>query len=323
MSVLTFAVTEAEARHRLDTIISKRVPGLSRSHAARLIRTGYIVVNHLKQKPAYLVKCGDVVQTELPVSQPIKAKPEPIPLSILYEDADIIILNKPAGVVVYPAPGHRSGTVVNALLYHYQNLEGIESELRPGIVHRLDKDTSGALIVAKNTIAHESLCSQFKERQVQKLYLALVYGNMKGSSGVIKLPIGRHPADRKKMSTKARKTRSTETRWRVKERFQGITLLEVDLRTGRTHQIRVHCAATGHPVVGDTTYGGKRKWKEFRSRQMQDTIRSVPRQMLHAWQVEFIHPRLGHVMHFTSPIPEDMSSVINSLRSIASEGLYL
>jgi 23S rRNA pseudouridine1911/1915/1917 synthase len=315
--VNSFTATESEAGRRLDTVIAARYAPLSRSYAGRLIGAGHVTVNGLTKKPAYAIRCGDVIRTEIPPPQPITCKPEPIPLSVLYEDADLIVLNKPPGLVVHPAPGHRSGTLVNGLLYHCRDLEGIGGELRPGIVHRLDKDTSGALVVAKNDMAHASLSNQFKKRRVQKRYLALVYGYMKALAGVINLPIGRHPFDRKKMSTKSRLSRSTETRWRIKEAFSGVTLLEVEIKTGRTHQVRVHCAATGHPVVGDAKYGGKKKWKGLALQQMKDILKAVQRQMLHAWQLEFVHPRKGQVMSFEAPLPQDMASVLESLRTLS------
>jgi 23S rRNA pseudouridine1911/1915/1917 synthase len=297
-------------------VLAARLPALSRSYVGRLIRTGHVTVNGLTKKPSYVTRRGDVLRSEIPPLQPIKCKPEPIPLSIVFEDADVIVLNKPSGLVVHPAPGHQSGTLVNGLLYHCRDLQGIGGELRPGIVHRLDKDTSGTLVVAKNDMAHIALSLQFKKRQVRKSYLAIVYGDMQVSTGTISLPIGRHPSDRKKMSTRSRRTRSTETLWKVKETFPGVTLIEVDLRTGRTHQARVHCAAIGHPVVGDARYGGRRKWKEAPSQAVKDILKAVQRQMLHAWQLEFVHPRTDQLMSFESPLPEDMASVLESLREV-------
>jgi len=314
--VFNFTATESEAGHRLDTVIVAHLPTLSRSRASRLIRAGHITVNGHIRKPGYLTKPGDVVQSEIPSPEPIICRPEAIPLSILHEDSDVIVLNKPPGLVVHPGAGHKSRTLVNALLFHCPDLEGIGGNLRPGLVHRLDKDTSGTLVVAKNDMAHESLSHQFKKHQVQKRYLALVYGDVKASAGVIDLPIGRHPTDRKKMSTESRRSRLTETRWKVKKVFSGVTLLEIDLKTGRTHQVRVHCAAIGHPVVGDATYGRKRGWKDLPSRQMQEVIGTIRRQMLHAWQLTFLHPRTEQSMSFESPVAKDMASVLDALRTI-------
>jgi 23S rRNA pseudouridine1911/1915/1917 synthase len=284
-----------------------------------LVRAGHVTVNGLKRKPGYTTKCGDIVSSEIPPPQPISSKPEPIPLSILHEDTHVIVLNKPPGIVVHPGPGHQSGTLVNAVLYHCPDLEGIGGELRPGIVHRLDKDTSGALVVAKSDMAHEHLSLQFKERGVEKRYLALVSGRVKAPEGTVDLPIGRHPTNRKKMSTRSRQSRSTETRWTVKERLTGLTLLDVDLKTGRTHQIRVHCAAMGHPVVGDSTYGGKRKWKEVTPPEARHILSSVRRQMLHAWRLAFVHPHTGKRVSFQAPVPMDMASVLESLRGLDQE----
>ena len=316
MPVFNFTATESEAGHRLDTVIVAHLPTLSRSRASRLIRAGHITVNGHIRKPGYLTKPGDVVRSEIPSPEPIICRPEAIPLSILHEDSDVIVLNKPPGLVVHPGAGHKSRTLVNALLFHCPDLEGIGGNLRPGLVHRLDKDTSGTLVVAKNDMAHESLSHQFKKHQVQKRYLALVYGDVKASAGVIDLPIGRHPTDRKKMSTESRRSRLTETRWKVKKVFSGVTLLEIDLKTGRTHQVRVHCAAIGHPVVGDATYGRKRGWKDLPSRQTQEVVGTVRRQMLHAWQLTFLHPRTEQSMSFESPVAKDMASVLDALRTI-------
>jgi 23S rRNA pseudouridine1911/1915/1917 synthase len=317
--VLSFATTESEAGHRLDTVIVARLPTLSRSRANRLIRTGHITVNGLIKKPGYLTRPGDIIRSQIPSPEPITCRPEAISLSILHEDRDVIVLNKPPGFVVHPGAGHNSRTLVNALLSHCPDLEGVGGRIRPGIVHRLDKDTSGALVVAKNHMAHEKLSAQFKMRQVRKVYLALVYGEVKLPAGVIDFPIGRHPTDRKKMSTQSRRSRPTETRWKVKEAFSGVTLLEIDLRTGRTHQVRVHCAAIGHPVVGDATYGGKRRWKDLAPGPMQDILGAIRRQMLHAWQLSFVHPRTGQWMNFESPLPKDMASVLESLRVLGPE----
>jgi len=221
---------------------------------------------------------------------------------------------------VHPAPGHSRGTLVNALLHHCPDLEGIGGEIRPGIVHRLDKDTSGTIVVAKNTTALENLAKQFKSRSVQKIYLALVYGELQADEGTITLPIGRHPVHRKRMSTITRKGRSAETSWRVRERFLSIALLELALKTGRTHQIRVHCATMGNPIVGDQVYGS-RKWLKnaasFFSGQSSSKIallKAVPRQMLHAWRLGLTHPHTGEVMTFESPIPEDMEALMEKLK---------
>jgi len=219
------------------------------------------------------------------------------------------VINKPPGIVVHPAPGHHSGTLVNALLYHCPKLEGIGGEIRPGIVHRLDKDTSGVMVVAKNSAAHQDLALQFKSRRIKKKYLALVYGRMASDSGRVELPIGRHPVERKKMSTHSRKSRLAETTWQVRKRFAQATLLEIHLKTGRTHQIRVHCAAIKHPVVGDSVYGGRKAGKSM----AYDLLKSVPRQMLHAWQLEFAHPKTQKMRCFEAPIPSDIGDILDKL----------
>jgi len=292
---------------RLDVFIAERLPECSRSLAGHLITTERFKVNGQARKPSYRLKAGDVVCGRLPAPQPCGFQPEPIPLSLLYEDADIIVIDKPAGLVVHPAPGHRSGTLVNALLYHCPDLTGIGAELRPGIVHRLDKDTSGTLVVAKTAVALDHLAGQFKRRTVRKDYLALVHGQMPTPSGTVRLPIGRHPVDRKRMSTVSRKGREAVTEWRVLRALWGASLLEVGLRTGRTHQIRVHCAAIGHPILGDPVYGRGRGGER----------RGPGRQMLHALRLEIDHPRTGERMRFESPLPEDMLEV---LRELGGEG---
>lgn len=316
MSVLRFTIAESEVGHRLDAVVAARLPTLSRSRVSRLIRAGHVTVSGHTRKPGYLTKPGDVVRTEVPSQEPVTCQPEPIPLSILYEDQDVIVLNKSPGLVVHPGAGHKGGTLVNALLFHFPGLEGIGDEVRPGIVHRLDKDTSGTMVVAKNSLAHEGLSRQFKMREVRKVYLALVYGEVEKTAGVIDLPIGRHPKHRKKMSIKSLQSRPTETRWQTKEAFAEVTLLEIDLRTGRTHQVRVHCAAMGHPVVGDATYGNKRKWQKVLFGKTVEALKTAHRQMLHAWQLTFQHPRTGQMMHFESPLPSDMASVLDALRAL-------
>jgi 23S rRNA pseudouridine1911/1915/1917 synthase len=253
----------------------------------------------------------------------VEFKPEPIPIDILYEDDHIIMVNKQPGLVVHPAPGHFSGTLVNGLLYHCPDLGGIGGELRPGIVHRLDKDTSGTLVVAKHAAAHTNLSRQFKSRKIQKQYLALVHGDVKKAAGSIKLPIGRHPVDRKRMSTVSPSGRTAETAWSVKEQFQGFALLEVDLKTGRTHQIRVHCAALDHPIVGDTVYRPRKLEKTIardyrQADKILQVLKSVKRQMLHAWRLSFRHPHTGKVVSFESPLPEDMASIIQRIRDSGS-----
>ena len=311
----------ADHNRRLDAVVAAHLPDCSRSLAAHLIGSHKILVDFQPKKPGYRVKAGEKIQGRIPVPEPVEYEPEPIPLDILYQDSDVVVLNKPAGLVVHPAPGHRSGTLVNALLYHCPDLGGIGGEIRPGIVHRLDKDTSGTMVVAKNAEALESLAQQFKARTVRKKYLALVYGELKKDAGTIDLPIGRHPVHRKQMSTTTRKGRRAETSWRVCEKFKGITLLELTLKTGRTHQIRVHCTAMGHPIVGDQVYRSRKWLKDMdrlfsgKSSSMVVELKAVPRQMLHAWRLRLTHPHTGEIMTFESPIPTDMETVIEKLRS--------
>jgi 23S rRNA pseudouridine1911/1915/1917 synthase len=305
----TILVNEHESGRRLDVIIASHISNCSRSFSAGLIQKKAILVQGEVKKPGYRVKTGDYISVNIPPPkpEPVISEPETHDIDILYEDKHIIVINKEPGLVVHPAPGHSKGTLVNRLLYHCPEIEGIGGKLRPGIVHRLDKDTSGTIVAAKNDAAYINLAAQFKSRKIKKLYLALVFGVVKAESGSISLPIGRHPSNRKKMSTLSRKSRSAKTFWKVIERFTGATFLEFDLKTGRTHQIRVHCAAINHPVLGDPIYGGKKAAKKFPA--------SVPRQMLHAWRLEFAHPVTEEAMTFESPIPPDMKKLIETLRN--------
>jgi len=296
---------------RLDVFLAERLPDCSRSFAGQLIAGERVKVNGQTRKPGYRLKAGDTVSGCIPPPKPTGFLPEPIPLHILYQDPDIVVINKPPGLVVHPAPGHASGTLVNALLYHCPDLGRIGEELRPGIVHRLDKGTSGTLVVAKNATALEHLAAQFKERSVRKDYLALVHGEMATESGTIRLPVGRHPVDRKRMSTHSRKGREAETGWRVARRLGQFTLLELRLRTGRTHQIRVHCSAISRPIVGDPVYGRRRSTQD--PVYIQALLAPVRRQMLHAWRLEINHPVTGERMRFESPLPEDMERLIAEL----------
>ena len=316
---LTIVAAEADHNRRLDAVVAAHLPDCSRSLAANLIAGQHILVDNQPKKPGYRVKSGNKISVKMPEPQPVEFKAEPIPLHILYQDSDIVVLNKQAGLVVHPAPGHSSGTLVNALLYHCPDLEGIGGEVRPGIVHRLDKDTSGTMVIAKNSVALESLAKQFKDRSVQKKYLALVYGEFEKKTGTIDLPIGRHPVHRKQMSTTTRKGRDAVTSWEVLNEFQGITLLELILQTGRTHQIRVHCATIDHPIIGDTTYRPRKLFKNLHHKAESlpdgiiDHLKTITRQMLHARELGFHHPRTNEFMSFESPIPEDMAELLAKL----------
>jgi 23S rRNA pseudouridine1911/1915/1917 synthase len=299
----TIVVDNNESGNRLDTIVSSHISDCSRSLLSKLIRKGLIKVRGTVKKPGYPVKTGDEIHGIIPDEKLTLYEAEPLGIDIIFEDNDIIVLNKQAGIVVHPAPGHYTGTLLNRLIYHCPDLKEIGEDLRYGIVHRLDKDTSGALIVAKNRISHNNLTSQFKSRIIKKTYLTLVHGIFDSDSGTISLPIGRHPVNRKKMSIVTQKGRSAETIWKVSKSFNNITLLEIDLKTGRTHQIRVHFAAVNHPVAGDPVYGRGRRIKNIK----------ISRQMLHAWRLEFTHPVSQKTMSFEAPVPADMSNVIKEL----------
>lgn len=310
-----FFVKHSEHEQRLDVVVASRLPGCSRSFAASLIRSGNIRVNQSTVKPGLRLKSGDAVDGDIPPAEPIDYAPEDIPLDFLFEDSDLAVINKAAGMVVHPAPGNYTGTLVNALLFHCPDIGRIGSDIRPGIVHRLDKDTSGVMVVAKNSAAHANLSHQFKERTIKKEYWALVHGKMAEESGNIRLPIGRHPTQRKKMSTASRAGRSAETLWRVEKQYAGFALLRIDLKTGRTHQIRVHCAAIHHPVVGDPLYGGRRSTAipGTVSQNVRTLLQRIKRQMLHAQRLTFCHPTSNASLTYEAPIPDDMQGLMNGL----------
>jgi 23S rRNA pseudouridine1911/1915/1917 synthase len=298
----TLELTADRGGERLDTFIARRCPELSRSHARRLIDEGLVSVNGRQAKPSERVAAGLSVNVTIPPPETITLVPEAIPLTIIYQDGDIIVLDKPAGLTVHPAPGHPSGTLVNALLAACPDLRGIAGTLRPGIVHRLDKDTSGLMVVAKNDRAQRALQRQLKDRDVRKTYLALVRGVPAPREGTIAAPIGRHPKNRKKMAVVA-DGREATTRYRVREEIAGgqYSLLEVEPVTGRTHQIRVHLAAVGHPVVGDATYGRPSA--------------AVGRQFLHAHKLAFAMPLGRRTVEFESPLPADLREALSQLRA--------
>jgi 23S rRNA pseudouridine1911/1915/1917 synthase len=302
---------------RVDVYLATKVPDISRSFAALLIRQGSVQIDGACVKPGHKVKPREQIAVRIPEPSPVELVPEPIPLDIIYEDPHIIVINKPPGLVVHPAAGHASGTLVNGILHHCPDLEGIGGEHRPGIVHRLDKDTSGIMVVAKTHAAHLKLSHQFKSRGIEKRYRALIYGTPGTESGRIDLPVGRHPVDRKKMSTTSPHGREALTLWRIKERFAGSALLEVDLKTGRTHQIRVHCQAMGHPLVGDPVYGYKKKRLQLAKSHPAAfrILDQAPRQMLHAANLRFSHPVSGKLLDHFASIPRDMTRMIEQLRS--------
>lgn len=308
--VFAFQVSGDDAGKRLDVFIAGRLTDCSRSAAAELIRRQAVTVNGQTAKASYHVRSGDRIHGARPSLPPSRIVPEPIALDILFEDDALLVINKPPGLVVHPAPGHFTGTLVNALLHHCPTLAAGSPEGRPGIVHRLDKDTSGTLVVAKTGSVLTRLAAAFKARHIAKTYLALVHGVPKEASGTICLPIGRHPFDRKRMSTRSRHGREARSHWRLREGLAATALLEVDLETGRTHQIRVHLAAVGHPVVGDPVYGPGRK-----AGVTDLVINRAGRQMLHAWRLGFDHPLTGAPMVFESALPADMADLLNALRA--------
>ncbi|GBF11953.1 ribosomal large subunit pseudouridine synthase D [Tepidibacillus sp. HK-1] len=291
-----------EATERIDKFLSEQFEEWSRSQIQQWIKEGNVTVNGRMVKANYKIQEDDEVVLQVPPQKELNIEPESIPLDIVYEDQDVIVINKPRGMVVHPAPGHYSGTLVNALLYHCKDLSGINGVLRPGIVHRIDKDTSGLLMAAKNDLAHESLARQLKDHDVHRIYLALVHGEIPHDLGTIDAPIGRDPHDRKKMTVIHKNSKHAVTHFVVKERFQGFTLVECKLETGRTHQIRVHMQYIGHPLVGDPLYGLKKTLK-------------IDGQALHAKTLGFKHPRTNEYLEFDSELPEDMQGLIEELRA--------
>jgi 23S rRNA pseudouridine1911/1915/1917 synthase len=310
---------KADAAHagmRLDAFVAASVPELSRSQVKRLIEEGRVQVNGAPAKAARAVAAGDRVAAEVPPPVAPSAAPEAIPLDVLYEDRDVIVVNKPAGMVVHPAAGHPGGTLVNALLAHCGDLSGIGGELRAGIVHRLDRGTSGCIVSAKNDLAHRALAAQFKARTVTKIYLALVFGLMRAERGQFDQPIGRSKSDRKRMSAKTSKGRVSLTEWRVAERVgKELSWLEIRLRTGRMHQIRVHFAEAGYPLVGDPVYGGAKRARRLSPGPVRDAAERFPRPALHAWKLAIDHPRTGERMEFIAPLPQDIAQLLEDLKA--------
>ncbi|MBN1557116.1 MAG: RluA family pseudouridine synthase [Lentisphaerae bacterium] len=313
MSMMRTELTADIPAARLDVFLHGRLPGLSRARIQALIRAGRVTVDGLPESPGRKVRRGTRIVVDMPPPVPADPQPEPIPLDVLYEDRDVVVVNKPAGLVVHPAPGHASGTLVNALLYHCRDLGGVGGERRPGIVHRLDKDTSGVLVAAKHDAALQALAAQFKGGAVEKVYRALVYGQPDPPAGRVETWVGRSVHNRKKMAAEplhrtgrrrvAGPGRRALSIYRVTETLGPCSLLEVRIETGRTHQIRVHLAHIGHPVVGDSRYGRRRT----------EGV-PAPRQLLHAAELAFRHPRSGARVAFRAPIPADFRAVVDALR---------
>lgn len=290
---------------RIDKLISAEEEALTRSAVQKLIAEGHVLLNGVGALKSAVPKYGDRLEVEIPDPEPIAAKPERIPLEILYEDSDLLVVNKPKGMVVHPAAGNYDGTLVNALLYHCgDSLSGINGEIRPGIVHRIDKDTSGLLIVAKNDSAHQALARQIQEHSFTRIYEAVVYGTLKKDAGCIDAPIGRHTVKRKMMAVEPKNGRPAITHYEVIRRYRGFTHVRLRLETGRTHQIRVHMAYLGHPVAGDPVYGPKK------------VITSLAGQCLHARVIGFVHPRDGRYLEFESPLPDSFLRFLHSLTPI-------
>ena len=299
-----FTVTGEGEASRLDAFLSAQLDGLSRSHIQKILKGGGVLVNGRPEKSSYRVAPGDQVELEVPEPEEPEILAEEMDLDILYEDRDIILINKPKGMVVHPAAGHYSGTLVNGLMAHCrEDLSGINGVLRPGIVHRIDKDTTGVLIACKNDFAHRIIAQQLKVHSITRKYYAIVHGVIREEEGTVNAPIGRHPTDRKKMSINTKNGREAVTHYRVLQRFEKFTYVECQLETGRTHQIRVHMASIHHPLLGDTVYGPAKC-----------PVSGLQGQTLHAGVLGFLHPRTGEYMEFSAPLPEYFQELLKKLK---------
>ena len=305
-------MVEAEAAgQRIDRFLSGEDTGLSRSALQALVADGHVLCNGRQVAKSLKLKAGDTILLEIPDAKPIEAVPQDIPLEIVYEDEHLLVVNKPKGMVVHPAPGNPDGTMVNALLWHCAGrLSGIGGAIRPGIVHRIDKDTSGLLVVAKTDAAHQALTEQMSVHSIHRVYHAVVYGNLKEDTGFVEAPIGRDPKDRKKMAVTQQNSKYAYTGWQVLERFGNFTYIACKLKTGRTHQIRVHMASIGHPLAGDAVYGPK------------NCIRSLNGQCLHAKELGFVHPATGEWMQFDSSLPDWFQDYLSRLRKESRHGAF-
>lgn len=306
MSTEMFIASELDINKRLDLFLSEKFEHMSRSYVQGLIENESVKVNNKVKKSNYKLKFGDEISIEVPTPVELQVEGEKIPIDTIYEDSDVIVVNKPQDMVVHPAPGNYTGTLVNALLYHCKDLSGINGVIRPGIVHRIDKDTTGILVVAKNDNAHNKLAEQLKNHSMTRTYYALVEGNVKQDEGIVNAPIGRHPVDRIKMAV-VKDGREAVTHYRVIERFGDYTLVKCNLETGRTHQIRVHMAHIGHPLVGDNVYGYKKQKFNLKG------------QVLHAKELGFIHPTSGEYIHFDSELPKYFIELLEKLRGRVSK----
>ena len=303
MEILTLQPNKEDAGKRIDAWISAQMEDMTRSAVQRLLEEGRITLGGKVPAKNYKLNGTETLEIALPDPVPVDVVPQNIPLDVIYEDEDVIVVNKPKGLVVHPAPGHPDGTLVNALLYHCgESLSGIGGELRPGIVHRIDRDTSGMIIAAKNDFAHQKLSAQLQDHSLARVYHCVVTGNLREDSGTVTAPIGRHPVDRKKMAVVA-DGRHAVTHWRVLERFQGFTYVECRLETGRTHQIRVHMAHTGHPLLGDTVYGNKKP------------VPGLQGQCLHAVGLRFLHPRTDAPVELACSLTEEFEKQLQKLRA--------
>jgi 23S rRNA pseudouridine1911/1915/1917 synthase len=308
-------VGPAEGGERLDVFLARLHPELSRSRVKTLIEGGHVRSSRGSAKPSRVLWAGEEVDLEVPAAAPARLEPESIPLDVLWEDESLIVVNKPAGMVVHPGAGRQSGTLVNALLHRVTDLTGVGGELRPGIVHRLDKDTSGCLVVAKSDAALAALQRDFKARNVQKIYLAIVHG-VPPSEGTFRTLHGRHPTDRKRFSARVAKGRTAVTHFRRQEAFDGAALVEVRLETGRTHQIRVHFAEAGHPLLGDALYGGVRREAKLKPGPAKAAAAAIGRQALHASRLSFPHPKSGGKVTVEAPVPEEFARALAILRDV-------
>ncbi|MFZ0084337.1 MAG: RluA family pseudouridine synthase [Candidatus Acidiferrales bacterium] len=305
-----FTVAAEQAGQRLDRFLAAQFPDISRTHLQTLIDERRVLVSGIAKKPSHHVESGETISVEVPAPLPPGVEPENIPLTLLYEDADIAVINKPAGIIVHPGAGADTGTLVAALLHHFgaSGLSNVGGPLRPGIVHRLDKGTSGAIVIARNDAAHLKLIEEFRARRVQKTYLALLHGLVKGNKGIIELPVARDLRRRSRMTSRRSEGREARTDWRLRLRLGNFSLIEADLHTGRTHQIRVHFSALGFPVVGDTLYGAPHEERIGR-----ELLPSLGRNFLHAARIAFAHPRTGKQMEFRAPLPEALVAYIRVL----------